>query len=504
MSRTLSKSKLLSFRQCPKRLWLELHRPELASVSAASQAIFRTGHHVGDIARTLYDPDGIGALIDLQAEGVGAALARTGRLLRERRPIFEAGFAAGGALAFSDVLLPTGEDTLGWRMVEVKASGSVKDYQRDDVAIQSYIVRKAGVQLEAAALAHIDTSWTYPGEEDYRGLLKEADLSPEAFARAAEVETWIAGAHATAELSEAPPVATGRQCNEPYECGFRVHCAKSSPPARYPVEWLPRITAPRLKEFIQGSAARDMREVPEDMLTNLQVRVRNCTLSGEPYFDSAGAKTDLGAHRLPGLFLDFETIGFAVPIWAGTRPFQQVTFQFSLHQLDPSGSTSHYAFLDLTGADPSRYLAEELVAQCGSSEPVFVYNAGFEGGRLAELAGRFPDLATDLRSIRRRLVDLWPIACRRYYHPIQQGSWSIKNVLPALVPHLRYEDLDGVVNGGDAQAAYLEAIQPGTSDVRRSELRAQLLAYCALDTWAMVELWNIFAGAGFMLARTDH
>ncbi len=504
MARPLSKSKLLSFRQCPKRLWLELHRPELASISAASQAIFRTGHRVGDIARTLYDPDGLGALIDLEAEGVGAALARTDRLLRERRPIFEAGFAAGGALAFSDVLLPTGEDTLGWRMIEVKASGSVKDYQRDDVAIQSYIVRKAGVQLEAAALAHIDTSWTYPGDGDYRGLLKEADLSPEAFARTAEVENWISGAHATAELNDAPPVAMGKQCGEPYECGFRGHCAKAVQPEKYPVEWLPRIVSTRLKKFIEENAVRDLIEVPDDLLTVSQKRVRDCTLSGKPYFDLAGARSDLAGHRLPGLFLDFETIGFAVPIWAGTRPFQQVTFQFSLHRLNPSGSASHHAFLDLTGADPSRCVAEELVTRCGSSEPVFVYNAGFEGGRLAELAGRFPDLATGLQSIRSRLVDLWPIACRRYYHPTQQGSWSIKKLLPALVPHLRYEDLGGVANGGDAQAAYVEAIEKGTSDERRSELRAQLLAYCGLDTWAMVEIWNIFAGAGFTLARTDH
>lgn len=504
MARSLSKSKLLSFRQCPKRLWLELHRPELASVSAASQAVFQIGHRVGDISRTLYDPDGLGALIDLQAEGVGAALARTGRLLPERRPIFEAGFAAGGALAFSDVLLPTSEDGSGWRMVEVKASGSVKDYQRDDVAIQSYIVRKAGIQLEAAALAHIDTSWTYPGGGDYRGMLKEADLSSEAFARSAEVEHWIADAHATAQLGEAPPVAPGKQCGEPYECGFRGHCGQGMEPQEYPVEWLPRLVSSRLKKYIEENAVRDLTDVPGDLLTVLQNRVRNCTLSNKPYFDSAGAKSDLARHPLPGLFLDFESIGFAVPIWAGTRPFQQITFQFSLHRLDTSGGTSHHAFLDLTGADPSRGVAEALVARCGSSEPVFVYNAGFEGARLAELAARFSDLATGLHSIRGRLVDLWPIACRRYYHPHQQGSWSIKKLLPALVPHLRYEDLGGVANGGDAQAAYMEAIQPGTSEERRSELRAQLLAYCGLDTWAIVEIWNIFAGAGFALARADH
>lgn len=101
-------------------------------------------------------------------------------------------------------------------------------------------------------------------------------------------------------------------------------------------------------------------------------------------------------------------------------------------------------------------------------------------------------------------MDLWPIAVRRYYHPKQQGSWSIKKLLPTLVPALRYEDLDGVLDGGSAQDAYMQAIENGTSEQRRSELRAQLFDYCELDTWAMVEIWNVFAGAGLKLTRSEH
>ena len=138
--RPLSKSKLLAFRQCPKRLWLEVHQPELRADSGPAVARFATGHQVGDIARQLYDPQSLGALIDPQAEGFDAAFARTQHLLtHSHQPIFEAGFRAGGALAFADVLLPSDEgEHLGWRMVEVKSSTSVKDYHRDDAAIQSY------------------------------------------------------------------------------------------------------------------------------------------------------------------------------------------------------------------------------------------------------------------------------------------------------------------------------------------------------------------------------
>lgn len=121
--RPLSKSKLVAFRQCAKRLWLEVHRPELRQDSATSLAAYRTGHEVGEIAQRLYDPQGLGEIIDFKKEGLAAALERTRSLLQSGRPIFEAGFAAEGALAFADVLLPDQTDgQAGWRMVEVKSS----------------------------------------------------------------------------------------------------------------------------------------------------------------------------------------------------------------------------------------------------------------------------------------------------------------------------------------------------------------------------------------------
>ncbi len=193
--RTLSKSKLIAFRQCPKRLWLEVHRPGLREDSSATQASFASGHQVGDIAQRLYDPECKGALIDPQAEGFDAAFDRTQDLLKSSQPIFEAGFRAEGALAFADVMLPVRKGgKRAWRMVEVKSSTSVKDYHRDDAAVQALLARACGVPLSAIALAHIDSSWVYPGGDDYKGLLLENDLTEEAFAREDEVRGWIADA----------------------------------------------------------------------------------------------------------------------------------------------------------------------------------------------------------------------------------------------------------------------------------------------------------------------
>jgi len=503
--RNLSKSKLLAFRQCPKRLWLEIHHPELRKDSSATLASFATGHQVGDIARHIYDPQGTGQLIDAQKEGFAAAFARSQTLLASNQPIFEAGFSAGGALAFADVMLPVpSEGPLSWKMVEVKSSTSVKDYHRDDVAIQAHVAKTSGVTLASVALAHIDSNWVYPGDQNYAGLLTEADLSDEAFARSDEVQGWITGAQLTASEATEPSLTTGPHCRAPFECGFIDHCRGQEPQAEFPVRWLPRIQSASLKLHIEELESGDMRDVPDHLLNEQQRRVRAATVSGDIYFDAAGAVADLAAHTLPAYFLDFETIQFVVPIWAGTKPFQQIPFQFSAHSLHPDGELTQESFLALSGADPSLAFAKALIAACGKAWPVFVYNAGFETARIKELALRFPELSSALLAINARVVDLLPIARTRYYHPSQQGSWSIKKVLPAVAPDLRYDALDGVQDGGMAQLAFLEAIAPQTPATRKAEIEHQLLQYCGLDTFAMVRLWQFFVGDQTQLKRTTH
>ena len=494
--RTFSKSKLLALRQCPKRLWLEIHRPDLREDSVATHASFRVGHQVGDIAQRIYDPDGRSALIDVQSEGFDRAFERSAELLHSTQPIFEAGFSAGGALAFADVMLSEQKDGRQvWRMVEVKSSTSVKDYHRDDVAVQAFVAQSAGVTLQSISLAHIDSSWTYPGGGDYRGLLKENDLTTEAFSRTEEVKAWIDQARSVSAGPSEPVREIGAHCDTPFACGFYDYCSRDEPKPEFPVYWLPYIGA-KVRELAKQGVI-DLKNVPDELLNARQQRVKTHTLANTVFFDSAGASADLAVHSLPAYFLDFETIQFAVPIWKGTRPYQQNTFQFSLHTLSSSGQLDHAEFLDISGNDPSEPFARALIATCGQSGPVYVYNAGFETARMSELAIRYPQLSEDLLAINARVVDLLPIARERYYHPSQQGSWSIKKLLPAAVPELGYDALDGVQNGGLAMEAFLEAIHPETGSERKSQIQKQLLAYCELDTYAMVRLWQVFAG------RTD-
>jgi hypothetical protein len=494
----LSKSKILAYLQCPKRLWLEVHQPGLRTDSSATTASFATGHAVGDASRTIYDPNGTGIFLDIKALGLRGLIAATQTALTERKTIFEAGFQANGTLSLADILIPV-EDASGpaWRMVEVKSSTGVKEYHVKDLAVQTAIATQAGVRLTKVSVAHVDNTWTYPGSQQYSGLLKEVDQTAHVKELGADVAQWLNDAHLIAKLPTAPAKSTGDHCTDPFECGFLAYCSASEPKVEHPVAWLPRVQTKALKAHIASPGVKAMEDVPDSLLNALQLRVKKHTLAETVDFDSVGSNTALDRHPLPAYFLDFETIAFAVPIWAGTRPYEQVPFQFSMHYLqDADQKPQHSEFLDLTGNNPTRPFAEALVQSCGQAGPIFVYNKGFEGARIEDVIRHLQEevgLVASLAAIKARLVDLKPITQDAYYNPNQKGSWSIKAVLTAMVPELSYKNLDTVQDGGGAQQAYLKAIglagvDGGLSDIEL--IRKQLLAYCELDTFAMVRIWQ--------------
>jgi hypothetical protein len=301
-------------------------------------------------------------------------------------------------------------------------------------------------------------------------------------------------AHEIADQPKEPEIETGDQCHKPYACGFCDYCNRDKTWPEYPLNSLPRLHASK-RAAIEETGVDDLREAPDELLSAIQQRVKECSVTGEPYFNAEGAAAELAAYGDPAYFLDFETISFVVPRWEGTRPYQKLPFQFSLHIVHGDGSMQHHGFLDLSGADPSQACALELIRLCGDKGPVFAYNAGFESSVIRELAERFPELATRLCAITARLVDLWPIARRHYYHPSQHGSWSIKAVLPALCPDLSYDALDGVQDGNMAQTAYQEAISSDSTAESKERIQQQLHEYCKLDTLAMVRIWQAFKGA---------
>jgi len=477
----------MSFRQCPKRLWLEKHRPELAEEIPGQQAAFATGHEVGEIARHLYDRSGEGILIGYD-EGLKAALQRTTEVLARRSiaPVFEATFQRDGLLVRADVLE---RGPAGPRLVEVKASTDVKPEHVEDCAIQSWVLEASAARPRSVSLAHVNNQFTYGGDGAYEGLLVEQELTGDVAPVRQQVPGWVRSAKRVLSGAE-PKAAIGSRCWTPYECPFQDHCW---PRTDYPLTGLPGLG--RRLDAVLAEGFRDVRELEDRHLTtDDQHRVHEAARSGHASLSTA-ARDELALHPHPRFYLDFETISFAIPRWPGTRPYQQLPFQFSVHVEGAGGGLQHAEFLDLSGDNPARAVARALLEATRGDGPVFMYTS-FERRCIATLAGFCPDLAPDLEALGSRLVDLHPIVKRNYYHPAMHGSWSIKAVLPTIAPELDYESLGEIREGGAAQQAYAEATDPRTTHERRSALREALLAYCRHDTEAMVVLARFLEGRG--------
>lgn len=480
----LSKSRILSHQQCPKRLWLEKLRPDLAEVDGISAATMAAGNRVGEVARDLF-PGGI--LID--GADLRQAVKDTRELLDSRpdNPIYEATFQHDGVLVRTDILLP--ERGGAYSLIEVKSATSVKDYYLNDIAVQASITEGSGVRLRRIQLAHIDNSFVYPGEGNYEGLLHYVDVSDPVRQLKPQVPEWVAAARQTLSGGE-PDIAPGDQCTSPYACPFIGYCCPQDPDA-FPVELLPRISG-KAVTALKEQGYTDIRDIPKGILSNdKHERVREATRTGRRFLDIEATFSFLDELSYPRYFMDFETINPAVPLWANSRPYQQIPFQWSCHIQGKGGELSQEAYLAIGDEDPRREFAESLIRTVKARGPILVYNATFEVSRLRELAVHFPDLSEALSRIIDRVVDLLPLARDHYYHPEMRGSWSIKAVLPTIDPELSYDSLE-VADGGMAQQAFYEILSPETEEDRRNELREQLLAYCERDTYAMVRLADFF------------
>lgn len=484
----LSKSRLISAWQCPRRLYLEKHHPELGEVSSQTEALFATGHAVGAIAQAQYGtPDAVEIAFDFRT-----MVAETRRLIDAGAdfPIFEATFRHENVLVRADVLIPDGD---GWRVVEVKASTSVKDYHKLDCAIQLWVMRESGLPVTTISLAHINNQFVYPGHGDYDGLLIEHDLTGEAGAlRQAVVDLVVEAREAVS--GPMPVVAVGPRCTKPYECQFIHYCWPTD--TDYPIAGLKGGKA-KLGEYV-AQGCRDIRDVdPATITAATQQRIYRITCAGEPEI-LPGAGEALRDLEYPRYYLDFETIGPAVPIWPGTRPYAAIPVQWSCHIEDAPGGLRHEEFLDLSGDPPMRALAEAMIDCLGDSGPVLMYTS-YEKQVIEGLIELFPDLEQPLQSLIDRLFDLHPLVRDNYYHPDMLGSWSIKAVLPTIVPDMDYSQLDGIQEGTAASEGFLEAINPQTTPERKAELEEQLRRYCQFDTEAMVEIVRFFSHASPMV-----
>lgn len=419
-----------------------------------------------------------------------AALSHTKELIAAAdRPIFEATFAHDGVLVRVDILTPEkNKNGIIWHIAEVKSSGSAKAYHHGDLATQIWVIRHNGLQVASAAIRHIDTKFTLEQTGEYDGLFKDTpllddvdDIAQSRDVDIIDIRKMLAG--------DEPICDTGKHCNNPFSCEFINHCAAQEPDGpEWPIEELP-FTGSKLATKWAKDDIYDIRNLPDDAgLNDQHMRIRRALIDAKPYRDAKGVKVDTKDWAYPWTWLDFETMAFAIPIWLGTRPYQQIAFQFSAHIEQKNGDIEHVEALDLSGSDPRPTIAKAL-AELPNKGTVIAWNAGFERACLRNLAAAVPQYETQLLNLAERTVDLLPITKAHYYHPDQRGSFSIKAVLPTLAPQLDYGDLE-VKDGGNAQAAYIEAVSDECDPQRKEVIDASLKAYCKRDTWAMVEIYR--------------
>lgn len=491
MSPRLSKSRFQAGLQCPKRLWLTAHAPELATpTSERQQHIFDTGHAVGELARTRFP----GGVLVAEDHTQSAQALETTRALLASDPqppaIFEATFEYGGVFVRADVIRRAGDGE--WDLIEVKSGTKVKPENVTDIAVQLWVLEGAGLRIRRAYLMHLNRDYVYPGGDyDVRELFSPEDVTDQARAFTAQVPALVADMLAMLESPEPPDVRIGKHCNDPYDCDFAEYCHAFLP--ERPVTSLPRLNAATLDALL-AAGIHAIDEVPTSFpgLTTQQREVCELVRTGEPRFVGDVART-LSGLAYPLRFLDFETLMSALPLWPGTRPWQQIPFQWSLHVLDEDGSLTHMEFLHEGPGDPRPSLTESLLDALGTHGSIIVYTS-FERTRLRELASALPEHAAALAALEPRLFDLERAVAWHVRHPECLGSTSIKVVLPALAPDLTYSGL-GIADGNTAALRYLHAITGHADDETRERTFAELREYCGLDTLAMVRLLEVLREA---------
>jgi len=482
----LSKSLYTRGLQCSKSLWLKKYTPEvLSKPDKQAQAVFETGDRVGALACELF-PDG--KEVPYEGTSYDEKLALTQQWIDEGvNNIYEATFNYEGILVMVDILHINDDGSV--EIYEVKSSTEVKDVYLHDASIQYYVLDGLGFDVKKTSIVHINNKYVRGKELEIDKLFTTVDVSDEVLELQADIPTYLK--HFELQLSDKenePNISIGTHCMKPYDCDAMAYCWKDIP--EYSIFNISRLRSNKKFELYEKGILTfdDITDI-SDFSPAQQVQISSEKSQSE-IINHDAIRTFVDGLSYPLYHLDFETFQQAIPEWEGISPFMQIPFQYSLHIEAKDGSLMHKEFLAIEGVDPRYELAKRLVKDIPADVTVLAYNMGFEKGVIRKLADMFEEFASPLMAIHDNIQDLMtPFQKKDYYVPALKGSYSIKYVLPALVPAMdkAYTELDGVQNGGDAMQTYAKlAHMDDKAEVSR--LREALLRYCELDTLAMVRV----------------
>jgi len=476
-SQLLSKSKYISGLQCPKLLWIQINEPEsISELDAVTQYLFNQGHQVGEYAKQLF-PDGI----NITQDDFMGNIRKTKELLAERKPLFEVGILSGTIYSRVDILNPVNEDE--WDIIEVKSSTSVKDVHINDVSFQRYCCEKAGLKIRDCKLAYINTQYVKNGEIDPEELFILEDISTQVEEVSEGIEERVFSLLEVVSNKICPEVTIGKHCLAPYECPLRTECW-----GFLPENSIFDLRGGKTKQFsLYEQGILSIKDIPNNIPLSRQQRIqKECVITGTTHVEKEEIRQFLDILKYPLYYLDFETMGPAIPIYDGLRPYQTIPFQFSLHIVeDDKSEPIHHSFLADGIEDPRPQLLHELQRLLGSEGSIIAYNSGFEEGVLKELVEAFPEYSDWLEGILVRIVDLlFPFSNFHYYHASQKDTASLKKVLPAITGK-GYEEIE-IGAGMDASIAYERITYGSVTEEEIAKVRVDLIKYCKLDTEGMI------------------
>lgn len=481
----LSKSLYIRGLQCTKSLWLKKYKKDvLTLLDGSAEAMFETGNEVGALACELF-PDG--KEVPYENRSFEEKIELTKKWIEEGvKNIYEATFAYEDIVVMVDILHIKGDGTL--EIYEVKSSTDVKDVYLDDVSIQQYVLEGLGYTIKSVNVIHINNKYVRGDELEPEKLFTIVDVSDEALERQYNIPNYLK--LFKTELSDnenMPDIDIGTHCTNPYECDAMSYCWGHVP--SYSIFDISRLkTDTKFSLYKQGIVNfSDITDISGFSLSQ-QIQI-NSELENKAIINREAIKKFVDSLTYPLYHLDFETFQQAVPQWKGVSPFMQIPFQYSLHVENKNGELKHYEFLANDDKDPRYELAKRLVEDIPTDVTVLAYNMGFEKGVIRKLAEMFEEFAPKLLAIHDNIRDLMtPFQKKEYYVPSMRGSYSIKYVLPALVPEMEraYKELKLVHNGGEAMQIFAKLSK--MDDATKEQYRKALLEYCKLDTLAMVEV----------------
>lgn len=475
----LSKSQFIRGLQCYKSLYLHRHHPELRDeLSQAQEKIFQNGIDVGCYARQLF-PDGLEIAFD------GMALSEQIRLTREALEdgadtIYEAAFGSDAVFARADILH---REKDGWGLYEVKASTRIDDVHIQDVALQHYVLTGAGLSISKASVAHINNKYIRQGAVNIEKLFAIRDVTKKVQELQGHIREKI-GTLQEMLTGDMPAVDIGEHCTNPYPCDFQKHCWQHIP--EQSVFSLRGRGVNKFGLYRQGIV--HLQDVPEALLSWQQRMQQEAALARKEFINRKKVQKFVQSLWYPLCFLDFETCMSAIPPFNGMRPYRHIPFQYSLHIIEREGAQlRHHEFLAEPGRDQREELLKKLLSEIPRNACVLAYNKAFEANILKQLGEWYPSCMKKINFVISNMHDLAdPFRRREVYHYLMDGSYSLKAVLPALVPELSYEDME-IGEGMEAMDAF-HRIGETDDPEEKARIRAALLEYCRLDTLAMVKI----------------